>query len=102
MVRTFFPGGAICTPNSADMSLLCSRLVKMNRIEEAREVFSAMYEEPTGSPIVNSQIRDIQLSLELGQNSSIKAMFQMGPQRTFHRVLLAATIQMYLQMSGVK
>ena len=41
----------------------CCRLVKMNRIEEAREVFAAVYDAPSDSETVASQIRDIQLSL---------------------------------------
>lgn len=76
------------------------RLVKMNRIDEAKEVFSAIYEVPPDSQTVSRNIRDIQLSLELAQNVDLKAMFQMGPHRTFHRVVLAATIQMFLQMTG--
>lgn len=73
----------------------------MNRIEEAKEIFAAIYEVSADSPTVTANIRDIQLSLELAQNVSLKALAKMGPQRTFHRVVLAATIQMFLQMTGV-
>jgi hypothetical protein len=73
----------------------------MNRIEEAKEVFAAMYEVPIDSSTVSANVRDIQLSLELAQNVSLAALVKMGPQRTFHRVILAATIQMFLQMTGV-
>lgn len=34
----------------------------MRRIEEARQVFSAIYEIPPDSELVNTQIRDIELS----------------------------------------
>ena len=44
------------------------RLVKMARIEEAKEIFSVIYEVPPDSQTVHKNIRDIQLSLELGQN----------------------------------
>jgi hypothetical protein len=60
-----------------------------------------MYEVPIESTTVSENIRDIQLSLELAQNVSLAALVKMGPQRTFHRVVLAATIQMFLQMTGV-
>lgn len=73
----------------------------MNRIEEAKEIFAAIYEVPEDSPTVTANVRDIQLSLELAQNVSLGALVKMGPQRTFHRVILAAMIQMFLQMTGV-
>jgi hypothetical protein len=72
----------------------------MDRLQEAREIFSAVYEEPSDSETVNTQINDIQLSLQLSQSASLGAMFAMGPQRTFHRLVLAAAIQMYLQLTG--
>lgn len=81
-------------------SLTC-RLVKMERIPEAREVFSAVYEQPTDSETVNKMITDIELSISLGQHSRLRDLFKMGPQRTLHRLMLAAIIQMYLQMTGV-
>ena len=76
-------------------------LIKMGRIEEAREVLAAVYETDPNSDLINGQIRDVQLSIELAQSTNLGALFKMGPQRTFHRVVLAATIQMYLQMTGV-
>lgn len=73
----------------------------MGRVEEAQEVFSAIYEVPPDFDTVTSNIRDIQLSIELAQGVSLGSLLKMGPQRTLHRVLLAAIIQMYLQMTGV-
>ena len=72
----------------------------MSRIEEAKEVFAAIYEVSIDSETVNRNIRDIQMSLELSQKVDLGAMFKMGPRRTFHRVVLAAAIQMFLQMTG--
>ena len=74
----------------------------MNRVDEAREVFAAIYEVPSDSSTVSANIRDIQLSLELAQNTSLGALAKMGRQRTFHRVMLAAILQMFLQMTGVR
>lgn len=76
-------------------------LVKKGRIAEARDVFSRIHDVGLDDDIVNNEIRDVQASLELAQSVSLSAMFKMGPQRTFHRVILAATIQMFLQMTGV-
>lgn len=76
-------------------------LVKKNRLTEARDIFSRIHDTELDADIVNREIRDVQLSLELSQNVSLSAMLKMGPQRTFHRVVLAATIQMFLQMSGI-
>ena len=42
----------------------------------------------------------MEVSMELNGSASLWTMFKMGPQRTFHRVCLAAIIQMFLQMSG--
>ena len=72
----------------------------MNRLEEAREIFSRVYEEAADSETVNLQIKDIQLSLQLAQNATLRAVFTNGRQRTFHRLILAAAIQMFLQMTG--
>ena len=50
----------------------------MNRIEEAKEVFAAIYEVPMESPEVLSNVRDIQLSLELAHNVSLGNLVKMG------------------------
>lgn len=39
-------------------------------------------------------------SIDLNGSVSVWSMFKMGPQRTFHRVCLAAIIQMFLQLTG--
>jgi MFS family permease len=76
-------------------------LSKMGRWEEARETLGLLYDEDPHAPSVNREIEDIRISLERGSKGGLGSMFKMGPQRTFHRVVLAATIQMFLQMSGV-
>ena len=50
----------------------------MNRIEEAKEVFAAIYEVPMESPEVLSNVRDVQLSLELAHNVSLAHLVKMG------------------------
>lgn len=70
-------------------------LMKLGRHEEARDILNILHEDPDA---IGKELQDIQASLDLSGNVSLKSMFQMGPQRTFHRVLLAATVQMFLQV----
>ncbi|KAF2098694.1 general substrate transporter [Rhizodiscina lignyota] len=73
-------------------------LMKVGRTEEAREIMQILHEDPE---TVEKEIADIQASLDLSGNVSLKSLLEMGPQRTFHRVLIASTVQMFLQMTGV-
>ena len=72
-------------------------LMKMKRVAEARDILDLLHDSNT----VQSEMRDIQLALDLSGNVTLKSMFTMGPQRIFHRVMIAATVQMFLQMTGV-
>lgn len=76
-------------------------LSKKGRWDEAREILGLLYDEDPHGETVNQEIQDIQLSIERSSKGSIGAMFKMGPQRTFHRVVLAALAQVFLQMSGI-
>lgn len=76
-------------------------LIKVGRIDEAREVLSLTYDLDPNSDRINTEISEVQLSLELSGKASLASMFRMGRQRTFHRVCLAAASQMFLQMSGI-
>ncbi|KAL1874040.1 hypothetical protein Plec18167_005973 [Paecilomyces lecythidis] len=50
---------------------------------------------------INTEIREVQLSLELAHGASLWGIFTMGPQRIFHRAMLAASVLMFLQLTGV-
>ncbi|OAL36121.1 hypothetical protein AYO20_04535 [Fonsecaea nubica] len=76
-------------------------LIKMNRVEEARDIIGLLHNVDAHDDEVQKEIREIQAALELAGTFSLKALFIMGPQRTFHRVLLAAVVQIFLQMTGV-
>ncbi|KAJ5675153.1 uncharacterized protein N7477_005087 [Penicillium maclennaniae] len=76
-------------------------LCKVNRWEEAREILGLLYDIEPHSETVNKEIESIQISLERARKTDLGAMFKMGPQRTFHRVVLAAVAQIFLQMTGV-
>lgn len=62
-------------------------LVKMSRIEEAKGIFSAIYEVPSDSETVHKNIRDIQLSLELGQNVGLYVYTHLMPPQALGRVM---------------
>ncbi len=72
----------------------------MNRVEEAREIIGLLYNIDPLDDEVQKEIRDVESALELAGTVSLKALFKMGPQRTFHRVVLAASVQIFLQMTG--
>ena len=76
-------------------------LCKVNRLEEAREILSILHDEDSRSSCIDQEIRDIELSLEISRKWDLGSMLKMGPQRTFHRVLLAIGVQILLQMSGI-
>lgn len=76
-------------------------LCKKGRCEEAREILALLYSWDRTSEEVENQIQDIQMSLEQAGGANSLGMFKMGPQRSLHRVILAAIPQMFLQMSGI-
>lgn len=61
---------------------------------------SIIYDSTPDDDNIAKEIQDMQISLEMSASASLQAMFQMGPQRTFHRTCLAGVIQMFLQLSG--
>ncbi|KAJ5946509.1 hypothetical protein N7454_003348 [Penicillium verhagenii] len=76
-------------------------LCKRNMWEEARDILGILYNEDPHGETVNKEIEDIRLSLDRASKGRLGAMFKMGPQRVFHRVVIAATAQIFLQMTGV-
>lgn len=76
-------------------------LCKKDRWEEAREILGTLYDEDPHGQTVSKEIEDIRISLERAAKGHIGAMFKMGPQRAFHRVIIAAISQIFLQLSGV-
>ena len=76
-------------------------LCKMDRWEEAREILSLVQNDNAHGEKVNREIQDIRISLERAGQTNLREMFRMGPQRCFHRVVIAAVAQIFLQLSGV-
>lgn len=76
-------------------------LIKQNRVDEAREVLKALESaEPTHSK-VESEIHDVQSSLKLSGEGSLRQVFHMGPQRIFHRAMISVAVMSFLQLTGV-
>lgn len=76
-------------------------LIKKGRVSEARLILGRVYEADEESDIVNREVSSIQLSMELAGAASFSDVFRMGKQRTFHRLSIAFTIMMFLQISGI-
>lgn len=71
-----------------------------DRDDEARRILTIL--SPGEPEVVDKQIDDIETAIRLSsQHANIKSMFSMGPQRIFHRVMLASCVQIMLQMTGV-
>jgi MFS family permease len=73
----------------------------MNRWDEAREILGLLYDDDPHQETINREIEDIRMAPERAGKGNISAMFKMGPQRTIHRVAIAATAQVFSQMNGV-
>ncbi|OQD87738.1 hypothetical protein PENANT_c005G00943 [Penicillium antarcticum] len=75
-------------------------LIREGRISEASEVLAALEDTCVDDLSVETKIKDVQMSLELSGKPSIGQFFHMGPQRTFHRAILAGMVMLFLQLTG--
>lgn len=76
-------------------------LVKEGRLDEAREVLSALDDVSTDSDEVNKAIKEIQDSLAATGEGRFLDIFSNGRQRLFHRTCLAAAGQLFQQLCGI-
>lgn len=83
-----------------DIAAYDCRLKLKNRNDEAKRVLARLH--PGDPDAVDREIEEIELALRMSANHvSLKSMFVMGPQRIFHRVVLASVVQIMLQFTGV-
>lgn len=76
-------------------------LIRQGRTAEAREILAALEDVDINDRRIDAEIQDVQSSLKLAGEASLKQIFHMGPQRIFHRAMLAAAVMMFLQFTGV-
>ncbi|KAJ5614436.1 Major facilitator superfamily domain general substrate transporter [Penicillium herquei] len=76
-------------------------LIRKGRVAEARVVLAALADIDVDCEKIDNTISEVQTSLNLaGGDTSFKLLFQMGPQRTFHRAILAIGGLVFLQFTG--
>lgn len=76
-------------------------LLRQGRVSEAREVLAMLENTSVNDEIIEQKVEEVQVSLELaGDKRSLGQIFQMGPQRIFHRAMLAAGPLVFLQLTG--
>nr|AEB31261.1 xylose transporter [Scheffersomyces stipitis] len=80
-------------------------LLNKGRTEEAREVFSALYDLPADSEKISIQIEEIQAAIDLerqaGEGFVLKELFTQGPARNLQRVALSCWSQIMQQITGI-
>ena len=76
-------------------------LIRQNHVVEARDILSALEDIMPDDPKIDAEVEAIQFSLKLSGEGSFCQIFQMGPQRVFHRAMLAAAVMLFLQLTGI-
>ena len=90
----------ITVGTSTDARTYSRRLKLKNRHDEAKRVLELLH--PGDQEAVDKEIEDIELALRpAAKQVGLKALFTTGPQRIFHRVMLASVVQIMLQFTGV-
>ncbi|KAK1996596.1 general substrate transporter [Colletotrichum falcatum] len=75
-------------------------LVKQERFEDAKKVMAALGGLPEDSEVVNEELSLIRDAYVEEQHQA-GSVFAMGPERQFHRAVLAIGIAVLAQMSGI-
>ena len=75
-------------------------LVKEDRIDEARAVMGCLEDKPEDSEHVAREMDIMRATFEEEQQTSAN-VFSMGPERLFHRAVLAVMVNLLAQMSGI-
>jgi MFS family permease len=76
-------------------------LIQQGRVCEAREILAALENTTAEDDLIEARVLEVQSSLALsGKGNPFKQMFCMGPQRTFHRALLAMGVLIFGHLTG--
>lgn len=76
-------------------------LIKMGRLDEAREVLAIMEDTDPDSPIVSGILTSTQTSLSIGGSTTLLDIFKQGEQRLLNRTVLAILVQLGQQFNGI-
>ncbi|KIY01121.1 uncharacterized protein Z520_02673 [Fonsecaea multimorphosa CBS 102226] len=76
-------------------------LLLQDRWEEATEVLSALYDAPAGDVVVAEELASIRATIETQRNVTWKDVFHEGPLKTRSRTILAVSIQIMSQFTGI-
>ena len=76
-------------------------LIKMGRVEEAKQVLSAFDDVPLDDPAIASEIHKIDVSLQETGKGKLRDIFRNGPGRFANRAFIAAAAQCFQQMGGI-
>lgn len=76
-------------------------LILKGREDEATEVLEALLDVPAEDPLIFNEFTAIKDTVLEAQSAGWRDLFTMGPDRHFHRVVLAYVNQMFQQISGI-
>ena len=76
-------------------------LIYKNRVEEAGQVISALYDLPEEDPLVADQLQAIRAVHSVDTKGSFKDMFIQGPLKNRTRMFLGVSIQIISQLTGI-
>ncbi|CAL5874216.1 uncharacterized protein PFLUO_LOCUS8504 [Penicillium psychrofluorescens] len=76
-------------------------LILKGREEEAKEVLATLMGEGTDEMFLETEFTAIKATVLEMAKGSLRDMFTMGPDRHFHRTMLAYVNQMFQQISGI-
>lgn len=76
-------------------------LVHKDRVEEAAQVISALYDLPAEDPLVADQLQAIRAVHSVDTKGSSRDMFIQGPLKNRTRMLLGVSLQIASQLTGI-
>ena len=76
-------------------------LIKVGRIQEAREIMAILADITPDADIIDKDIREVQTSLQIAESGTVKDFFTMGKYRIMHRAMLAVLGLFFSQICGI-
>lgn len=76
-------------------------LMLKDRTDEAAETMSVIYDLPLDDNFITEELFAIRATLQLGESTGFRKMFQASPLKTRTRAILAVSIQVISQLTGI-